>query len=138
MVTEVTHQGQMHVTIGEQRNFAAAHDRYTMLRGGSNAMVAGSTVIGLGLLRAVETIIAGSVGGARSVDADEHLLRVGLRAMGFNIVDPTSLFMFGDRLHLGPCCSEREWFYGQRFLNLLVAVRTLVHCPDRVTRKVSR
>ena len=125
MVTEVTHQGQMHVIYRRATELwlPAAHDRYTMLRGGSNAMVAGNTVIGLGHLtrcRDDHRPFCWALDPLMQMTLSFSSAFFGLRAMGFNIVDPTSLFMFGDRLHLGLCCSEREWFYGQRFLNLLV------------------
>jgi hypothetical protein len=124
-VVEITHQGLMHVIHQCATEFwlPAAHDRYTMLRGGSNAVVAGDTVIGLGHLtrcRDDHRPFCWVLDPSMQMTLSFSSTFFGLRAKGFNIVDPTSLFMFGDRLHLGLCCSEREWFYGQRFLNLLV------------------
>ena len=124
-VVEITDQGQMHVAHQRATELwlPAAHDRYTMLRGGSNAMVAGDTVVGLGHLtrcRDDHRPFCWVLDSSMQMTLSFSSAFFGLRAKGFNIVDPTSLFMFGDRLHLGLCCSEREWFYGQRFLNMLV------------------
>jgi hypothetical protein len=124
-VVEITEQGQIHVVDRRATELwlPAPHDRYTMLRGGSNAMVAGDSVIGLGHLtrcRDDHRPFCWVLDPSMQITLSFSSAFFGLRAKGFNIVDPTSLFMSGDRLNLGLCCSEREWFYGQRFLNLLV------------------
>jgi hypothetical protein len=124
-VVEITREGQMHVICQRATELwlPAAHDRYTMFRGGSNAMVGDDTVIGLGHLtrcRDDHRPFCWALDSSMRMTLAFSSAFFGLRAMGFNIVDPTSLFTFDGRLHMGLCCSEREWFYGQRFLNLLV------------------
>jgi hypothetical protein len=101
----------------------APHDNFTMVRGGSNAVSIGDSLLGLGHLTIARNdhrpffwVLD------RSFDLSlivPHSF-LGLRARGFNIVDPTSLFHFRGRIYLGLSASEREWFYSQRFLNLLV------------------
>ncbi|QPN58003.1 hypothetical protein I1E95_08180 [Synechococcus sp. CBW1107] len=46
----------------------------------------------------------------------------GFREKGFNIIDPTSLFLWKENLYLGICATEREWFFAQRFWNLLIQI----------------
>jgi hypothetical protein len=36
------------------------------------------------------------------------------------IFDPTCFFRFRDRHYLGLSCSNRDWFYGQRFISVLL------------------
>lgn len=124
-VAEITEQGGMQVIHQGDTEFwlPAAHDKYTMFRGGSNAVVRGNDVFGFGHLtrcRDDHRPFWWSLDPSMQMTISFPSAFFGLKAKGFNIVDPTSLFMFEGRLHIGLCCSEREWFYGQRFLNLLV------------------
>jgi hypothetical protein len=130
-VVEITEQGRMHVVHRSDAEFwlPAPHDRYTMFRGGSNAVVNQKQVFGLGHLtrcRDDHRPFWWALGKSMRMTIGFSSAFFGLRAKGFNIVDPTSLFLFDGRVHIGLCCSEREWFYGQRFLNLLIALP----CPD--------
>lgn len=106
-----------------QYSFAAPHDRYTMVRGGSNGLSSRGLVMGLGHLtvtRDDHRPFIWALDGAMRINLTIPGDFLGLRAKGFNIVDPTSLFLMDGRIHLGICASEREWFFSQRFLNLLI------------------
>lgn len=103
----------------------ASHDGYTMLRGGSNGLTIGDNVVGLGHI----TIKPNDhrpflwlLDRSSTVRVVLPVDFIGLREKGFNIVDPTSLALFDGKLFLGLTASEREWFYGQRFLNILVEI----------------
>jgi hypothetical protein len=124
-VVEIAEDGQVRLIHSKATEFwlPAPHDRYTMVRGGSNAMASGNEVIGFGHLtrcRDDHRPFVWALGPSMQMALWFPSSFLGLRTKGFGIIDPTSLFLFEGRLHLGLCCSEREWFYGQRFLNLLV------------------
>lgn len=126
-VVEIAEDGQVRLVYRKATEFwlPALHDRYTMVRGGSNAMASGNEVIGFGHLtrcRDDHRPFVWVLGPSRQMTLSLPSSFLGLRTKGFGIIDPTSLFSFEGRLHLGLCCSEREWFYGQRFLNLLVGL----------------
>jgi hypothetical protein len=42
---------------------------------------------------------------------------------GYNIIDPTSLFVDGQDIVFGLCCTERDWAHTQLLTNLLIALR---------------
>jgi hypothetical protein len=101
----------------------SAHDRFAMLRGGSNVLSHDGILFGLG-----HATIAtynhvpfswvlnekGKMSISIQSDFDE------LFEAGYNIVDPTSLAEGDDgRYYVGLCCSERDWFFDQKFLNIL-------------------
>ena len=101
----------------------ARHDRFTIARGGSNAVTEGDHVIGLGHFttdRHIHWPFFWSLDPSLQIGITVPGLFFGLRKKGFNIIDPTSLFRHDGKIFLGLCASERDWFYGQRFLNLLV------------------
>ena len=101
----------------------APHDGFTMVRGGSNALAVGEGFVGLGHLTSLpdeHRPFLWSWRDGRHLGLTLPAGCFGLREKGFNIVDPTSLFRFRDRLYLGLCASERGWFHAQRFARLLI------------------
>jgi hypothetical protein len=101
----------------------APHDGFTMFRGGSNGIMSGDVLVGFGHLTATRDDhrpFVWAIDGLMQITLSIPGSFFGLRSKGFRIVDPTSLFPFNGRLHLGLCASEREWFYPQRFLDLLI------------------
>ncbi len=103
----------------------APHDGYTMFRGGSNGLTLKSGVVGAGHLTTSRHEHRPFIWGI----SESKRLRViiptktsGFREKGFNVIDPTSLFLWKEKLYFGICASEREWFFGQRFWNLLIQI----------------
>jgi hypothetical protein len=99
---------------------------YPMFRGGSNAICVGDKVFGLG---------RGTSQRYRhhpffwSMDAAGHLELTFTNFFdqfyrcGYNIIDPTSLFIDGDDVFFGLCCTERDWAHTQLLTNFLIALR---------------
>lgn len=102
----------------------AAHDDFSMLRGGTNARKLGGRIIGLGHAtfrpwrhHPFAWVIEpdGTCSTLSSADFDPMV-----RA-GFGIIDPTSLIELPDgRLFIGVCGSERDWFFDQSFVEALL------------------
>jgi hypothetical protein len=106
-------------------SISAAHDGYTMFRGGSNGLTLNSGVVGAGHLttsRHEHRPFIWGISESKGLRAIIPTKSSGFREKGFNIIDPTSLFFWKESLYIGICASEREWFFGQRFWNLLVQV----------------
>jgi hypothetical protein len=102
----------------------APHDRFTHFRGGGTALAIGQKLIGFAHF---------TIDGGRHMlfrwtycpakrqltvcyDVDVSFLA----AEGFNIVDPTSFFVFNRKYYLGVSCSNRDWFYGQTHASFLL------------------
>jgi hypothetical protein len=103
------------------------HDGYTHFRGGCSALVLEDKVVGFGHL----TIDSGRhsmfqwtfspSSGHVSLSFD---LDIGpLTDWGLKIVDPTCFFSFQGKYYLGVSCSNRDWFYGQTFVSLLLELQ---------------
>lgn len=118
----------------------AFHDRYCMFRGGTNPVRVADRLVGFGhatfdsyrhhpfLWQATQGELTSL---AMSFDFDP-LIRA-----GFNIIDPTSLFQDGSgNLYVALCCSERDWFYEQMFLNLVLPVTVTNVSDEAVTLQV--
>ena len=124
-ILELRPDGEAHVVHQQETAFGlpAPHDGFTMVRGGSNGLVCGDSVVGLGHLtvtRDDHRPFVWVLDAAARLTLSIPATFFALRSKGFNIVDPTSLLIIDGELHLGLCASEREWFFGQRFLNLLI------------------
>ncbi|WP_157862123.1 hypothetical protein [Methylobacterium sp. Leaf361] len=107
--------------VAENRNSfnpKAAHDNFNIFRGGSNALKMGNKLLGFGHATfnpwrhhpflwemSDDKVLITSA----SVDFDAIYCR------GFGIIDPTSLFYGSDeRIVLGICGSERDWFFDRK------------------------
>ncbi len=100
------------------------HDNFTHFRGGCSALVLNDQIVGFGHL----TIDSGrhslfqwafspSTG---QVSLSFNLDIKPLTNLGLRIVDPTCFFDFQGKFYLGVSCSNRDWFYGQTFVSLLL------------------
>lgn len=121
-------------------NAKARHDGFAVQRGGSNALKFGEHTVGFG-----HSTIAPyqhypffwSLNGANElrVSQDESFLPLVRR--GYGIIDPTSLFEGPDNnLYLSICGSERDWFYAQKFIEIIVPVNILDNPHHAPTAKV--
>jgi len=122
---EIREDGSLGQMNREVSQFAipAAHDGYTMVRGGSNGVEEEGVVYGLGHMtvrRYDHRPFFWTLNHKRQIYLHIPPGFLGLREKGFNIVDPTSLFLMNGRVYLGVAASERDWFYPQRFLDMLV------------------
>ncbi|WP_145613402.1 hypothetical protein [Nitrospirillum amazonense] len=106
----------------------APHDRYAMMRGGANALVLGDVAFGLGHAtfdpyRHVPFQWRKNAEGELSVEYTADFEPI--IGAGFGIIDPTSILETGRGSFVGACCSERDWFFDQRFLNVLLPAKIL-------------
>ncbi|MEH6446049.1 MAG: hypothetical protein V7784_19320 [Oceanospirillaceae bacterium] len=111
------------------------HDNYNTLRGGSNGVSNGEGTFGVGHAThdsyrhtPFYWMINEDLSDLR-VFLTEDFNR--LSEQGYGIIDPVSLFQLGDKTYLSLCCSERDWFYDQTFLNLIVPITY-----DAVTQRI--
>ncbi|MGD0907348.1 MAG: hypothetical protein ABSA96_07185 [Candidatus Acidiferrales bacterium] len=103
------------------------HDGYTHFRGGCSALVIEDKVVGFGHL----TIDSGRHSMFQwtfspsngQVDLSFDLDIRPLTDWGLKIIDPTCFFSFRGKFYLGVSCSNRDWFYGQTFVSLLLELQ---------------
>jgi hypothetical protein len=103
------------------------HDGFTQFRGGCSALVLGDQVVGFGHLtidsgrhRLFQWVFSPSRSQVSlSFDLDVRPLS----ELGLKIIDPTCFFALKERLYLGVSCSNRDWFYGQTFVSLLLELQ---------------
>jgi hypothetical protein len=103
------------------------HDGYTHFRGGCSALVLHDKVVGFGHL----TIDSGRHSmfqwtfcpSSGQVNLSFDLDISPLTDWGLKIIDPTCFFRFQEKYYLGVSCSNRDWFYGQIFVSLLLEVQ---------------
>jgi hypothetical protein len=105
------------------------HDGFTQFRGGCSAIVLDDRIVGFGHL----TMDSGRHGlfqwtfspanGQVSLSFDLEIKP--LTDCGFKIIDPTCFFPFRDKFYLGLSCSNRDWFYGQTFVSLLLELQPM-------------
>lgn len=104
----------------------ADFDNYSMFRGGSNGINCNGCVYGLAHVssqRHDHIPAVWALNDSRQLFFSMLTNPIDLRSKGFNIIDPTCLFLHQEYLYVGFCASEREWFYDQRFMNALIKVR---------------
>lgn len=98
----------------------APHDRYTIYRGGSNALQHGEVVHGTGHITHAphhHVPFLWTLNGRFS----HRVLDVPSLAEQFGVVDPTSLWHDASgRRWLSLGCSERDWFHAQRFATYIM------------------
>ncbi len=99
------------------------HYPYPFFRGGSNAIAEDGNIFGVG--RATSERYKHHPFFWRFGENQKLLILFTeffykFQRYGFNIIDPTCLFLHDDGLYFGLCCSERDWAHGQEVLNLLV------------------
>ena len=134
-------------TVLEQQHGAvprAAHDGFAMLRGGSNPLEMDGVLTGFGHAT-LSPWRHTPFQWARAATGDFEVLFPpdfeAIRNAGFGIIDPTSLVTLPDgRLFLGLCCSQRDWFFPQRFVDALVPVEIIrsAGLPPRLCIDTSR
>jgi hypothetical protein len=104
------------------------HDGFTQFRGGCSAAILKDRVVGFGHLTLdsgrhspFQWVFSPSNGQVSlSFDLDTRPLA----DLGMKVIDPTCFFAFQEKLYLGVNCSNRDWFYGQTFLSLLLELQT--------------
>lgn len=100
----------------------AAHDGYSMFRGGGNVLNWGGRLLGTGHMTVREDYHLPFIWRKGYADAPqvEFIDVRAMRAEGFGVIDPTSLHKDADgKTWMGLSCSERDWFSGQRFASYL-------------------
>jgi len=103
------------------------HDGYTHFRGGCSALLIEDNVVGFGH----HTMDSGRHSmfqwtfspSSRQVSLSFDLDVRPLTDWGLKIVDPTCFFTFQGKYYLGVSCSNRDWFYGQTFVSLLLELQ---------------
>ncbi|QMU65070.1 MAG: hypothetical protein GKR88_12750 [Flavobacteriaceae bacterium] len=107
-----------------------------MFRGGSNAIVEGKTLLGMGRASAqpykhLPFLWANQNGQAPTFHFLDFFNQISQK--GFGIIDPTCFFKEGENIFLGLACSETTWFHSQEFLNLLLVIDTENSYPELPT-----
>ncbi|MEQ9366157.1 MAG: hypothetical protein RIF32_18085 [Leptospirales bacterium] len=101
----------------------AAHDNYSVLRGGSNAIVHGDAVYGWGHATQKEYSHVPYVWKLSDTGPTISFsnLHAFFRSKGYHIVDPVSFIEWDDEhFALSVSCSQRDWFHSQWYLNALL------------------
>ena len=104
-------------------NLSCFHTPYSMFRGGCNAVVKDKTIFGMGRATSQRYRHHPFLW---SLDESDHLEILfseffsDFHVRGYNIIDPTSLFIVDDDIYLGLCCSERDWAHTQVLSNFLL------------------
>ena len=107
--------------------YSLHHTPFPMFRGGCNALVDGDLLCGLGRATSQRYRHHPFFWGARSGQDLSVVFTTFFQSFqrcGFNIIDPTSLFFHQGDLHLGLCCSERDWAHTQVVSQFLIAFRS--------------
>ena len=106
-------------------NIVASHDNYSILRGGSNAILHADTIYGWGHATVksyshIPYIWKYNSNGVVTSFLNIHFV---FKNNGYNIVDPCSFFEW-DKEHFAftLSCSQSEWFHPQWFLNALILI----------------
>jgi hypothetical protein len=114
----------------------SSHDGFTQFRGGCSALALDNQVMGFGHLtidsgrhRLFQWVFSPSRG---QVSLSFDLDFGPLSDLGLKIIDPTCFFAFQDKLYLGVSCSNRDWFYGQTFVSILLELRNGGECAGSV------
>ena len=103
------------------------HDGYTHFRGGCSALAIEDRIVGFGHMTLDSgrhtmfqwTFSPSNQQVALSFDLDIRPLT----DSGLKIIDPTCFFQFQKKYYLGVSCSNRDWFYGQTFVSLLLELQ---------------
>lgn len=104
-------------------NLYAFYELYPMFRGGANAIALGGEIAGFGRTtsqryRHQPFLWSMRSNGPLRVEFSSFFHAFNRR--GYNIIDPTSLFLDGADVLLGLCCTERDWAHDQNVSNLLL------------------
>ncbi len=102
------------------------HIPYSMLRGGGNALLHDGALLGTGHATATgyrHAPFTWTMDGQQRMEIRFHPLFSDFYNCGFNLIDPSSLFIDGEDLYLGLTCTECDWVHAQRVTNLLIAFR---------------
>jgi len=108
-------------------DLVSPHDGFTHFRGGCSALVLDDRVVGFGHMTAdsgrhslFQWIFSPF---SRQVSLSFDLDIRPLTDWGLKVIDPTCFFAFQEKLYLGVSCSNRDWFYGQTFVSLLLELQ---------------
>ena len=102
---------------------AAMHDNYSILRGGSNALIHDKIVYGWGHATTRPYCHIPYIWELIGDQVTMSFLQIHstFSEIGYSIVDPTSFFSWDEEhFALGVSCSQRDWFHPQWFLNGLL------------------
>jgi len=105
---------------------SASHDKYPILRGGSNAIVKNDIFYGWGhaTTKPYSHIPFIWEYDGKCVTTSFINIYTTFKKDGYAIVDPTSFIEWDeDNFALGVSCSNREWFHSQKFLNGLLIIK---------------
>lgn len=104
-------------------NLFCSYEPYPMFRGGSNALADGSNLVGLGRTTSQHyrhQPFFWSKKKSGYLQAHFTAFFHQLNKRGYNIIDPTSIFIDNGDLMVGLCCTERDWAHDQTVTNLLL------------------
>jgi hypothetical protein len=112
----------------------ANYDKYSIFRGGTNAIVYKKRLYGFGhatLARYKHYPFLWEF------KFDSESLRITFQNElfakdSFNIIDPTSLFVSKNKIYIGACYSERDWYHDQHFMNLLIEIDLNNNSTDHI------
>lgn len=104
----------------------AAHDNYSILRGGSNAFEQNDIVYGWGHATVKPYSHIPFIWEYNSEGLTTSFINIHsfFKKKGYNIVDPASFFEWdNDSFAVSLSCSQRDWFHSQWFLNALFLIK---------------
>jgi hypothetical protein len=104
-------------------NLYAFYGHYPMFRGGANAIARNGEIAGFGRTTSQQyrhQPYLWSVRNNGPLKAEFSTFFHAFNRRGYNIIDPTCLFLDGEDVMLGVCCTERDWAHDQNVTNLLL------------------
>lgn len=104
-------------------DLVANHDKYSILRCGSNAIESEGRLYGWGHATLNCYTHVPYIWDYHDKEATVHFLNIHsyFKKMGYYITDPCSFFSWDDEnFALSLSCSQRDWFHSQKFLNALI------------------
>jgi hypothetical protein len=120
-----TGQMQRHRQVEIDLDLPALHDRYSILRGGSNALINEQDVIGWGHATTTPYQHIPFVWRYNQNGVAIHFINlyIPFQKIGYSIVDPVSFFEWDkENYALSVSCSQRDWFHPQWFLNGIILI----------------
>ncbi|WP_068241995.1 hypothetical protein [Tritonibacter horizontis] len=125
-VIEIGEDGSTKVVATQQTqlDIFPPHQKFSMFRGGSNGVVAeDGCVYGFGHLTVRNfrhDIFMWRLDADWNLDVKISSNTIGLKDQGYMITDPTSFFEYDGAIFLGLALSERDWYFDQKFADILV------------------
>ncbi len=132
-VLEISEGGRTKVVASKptQLDIFPPHQRFSMFRGGTNGVMADDGCLyGVGhttVRNFRHDIFMWRLDSSWNLDIRLSPDTIELNERGFLITDPTSLFVHDGALYLGLALSERDWYFEQKFADILIRLpgRTL-------------